>query len=568
MSYQPVVHAKSGKYFGAALVGTYSAVIGWNFEDEGLRRGLRGFAVRRSDFDVETNEQMRVQWLGGYKRFKDTDTGQVAAVPSSEAPFQRFRWSDYTLNAKFRYRYEVFAVRGEPTALTREEDPLVFDVTPSREDQDDLGLYVNRGVTSAMAYLDRFKNTRPADVANNGAYKWLSRGLKESLLDFIARAQADDALHVAIYEFHDMEVAAALVAAQGRGVVVDIVFDHHAEKRSTKESLHVLEQSGLGGVATKRTQTNISHNKTVVRLSGNQPREVWAGSANFSENAFNFQTNSAMVLRDPNLCEQYERYFQALKLDASKADSKTSNQQLVNAANELAGRFADKVFFSPVKGLDILDAAASIITSAKSMVLVSSPFGTGDELIAALGANGREIVEMGLVNNSAQKTIMGLRRDNTRFYPPTRLDTYLGRKWDAKAFGSHKIHAKTIVVDPFGEDPIVLIGSANFSRPSCRDNDENALLVRGAGRMAAVMGTEFLRMYDHYQSRFQIAAMSQRQAQAMKSNEALVASGKPRTPGELLDPYLKVDDSWSDTAFDPGARSHKYRDREVFSGLA
>ena len=568
MNYKPVVRAKSGKYFGAALVGTYSAVIGWNFEDEALRRGLRGFAVRRTDFDAETSEQMRVQWLGGYKRFKDTDTGQVTAVPSSEAPFQRFRWNDYTLNAKFRYRYEVFPVRGAPTALTRDEDALVFDVTPSREDQDELGLYVNRGVTSAMAYLDRFKNTHPADVANNGAYKWLSRGLKESLLDFIARAKGGDALHVAIYEFHDLDVGAALAAAQGRGVVVDIVFDHHTEKRSTKESLHILEQSGLGGVATRRTTTNISHNKTVVRLSGNQAREVWAGSANFSENAFNFQSNSAMVLRDPNLCADYERYFQALKLNASKADSKTANQQLMDAANGLADRFAERVFFSPVRGLDILDAAASIIRSAKSMVLVSSPFGTGAELISALGANDLRILEMGLVNNTAQKTLEGLRERNTRFYPPTRLETYLGRKWDAKAFGAHKIHAKTIVVDPFGEDPVVLIGSANFSKPSCQDNDENALLVRGAGRMAAVMGTEFLRMYDHYQSRFQIAEMTKRQAEAMKKNEALVASGKPRTPGELLDPYLKVDDSWSSTAFKPQARSHKYRDREVFSGLA
>ena len=41
-NYQPVVHAKAGQYFGAALVGTHSAVMGWNVTDPDLRKGLRG----------------------------------------------------------------------------------------------------------------------------------------------------------------------------------------------------------------------------------------------------------------------------------------------------------------------------------------------------------------------------------------------------------------------------------------------------------------------------------------------------------------------------------------------
>ena len=38
--YQPIVLAKAGPFFGAALVGTYSTVIGWNMEDEHFRIGL------------------------------------------------------------------------------------------------------------------------------------------------------------------------------------------------------------------------------------------------------------------------------------------------------------------------------------------------------------------------------------------------------------------------------------------------------------------------------------------------------------------------------------------------
>jgi hypothetical protein len=154
--YQPVVHADSGPYQGAALVGTHSAVIGWTFDDLTLRDNLLGFAIRRTDLDPETGEVMRLDWLGGFKRFADSDDGRADDVDSLEAPFQRFRWNDYTLKATRAYRYEVFPMRGSSAALTRDEAPLLFELRPSQEDPGDLGVFVNRGVTAAMAYLARF----------------------------------------------------------------------------------------------------------------------------------------------------------------------------------------------------------------------------------------------------------------------------------------------------------------------------------------------------------------------------------------------------------------------------
>ena len=35
---------------------------------------------------------LRLDWLGGYKRFKETDPGIVGDVSSLQAPFQRFRY--------------------------------------------------------------------------------------------------------------------------------------------------------------------------------------------------------------------------------------------------------------------------------------------------------------------------------------------------------------------------------------------------------------------------------------------------------------------------------------------
>ena len=68
-----------------------------------LRNGLLGFAIKRTDLNPETNEVLRLDWLGGYKRFKETDNGKSEDVRSLEAPFQRFRWNDYTLNPARKY---------------------------------------------------------------------------------------------------------------------------------------------------------------------------------------------------------------------------------------------------------------------------------------------------------------------------------------------------------------------------------------------------------------------------------------------------------------------------------
>jgi phosphatidylserine/phosphatidylglycerophosphate/cardiolipin synthase-like enzyme len=565
ITHQPVVPSESGPYRGAALVGTYSAVIGWTFDDPVLRNGLLGFAIRRTEMDPETREVIQLEWLGGFKRFAETDDGRADDVSSLEAPFQRFRWNDYTLKSTRAYLYEVFPMRGSPVELTRDEAPLSFELRPSQEDPGDLGIFVNRGVTAAMAYLARFRNQHPSEVGP-AAYRWLSRGLKESLLKFIDAAKSGDALHVAIYEFFDHEIAQAFRNAIDHNVTVKIVHDANPGKPSTQENEEVIHHFGLENYRTKRTTVNISHNKIVIHLVNGTPREVWTGSANFSENAFNYQTNTALIVRDPDAVQHFEDYFQALDGNPSKAESKIANREIMDRANVIADRFAEKTFFSPIKKKDILETSVDLIRSAHSAILISAPFGIDKTMIQALLTNSDDVIEYGLVNAAAKKKIEKLQRNNTRFFPPNRLKTYMGHNWDAKAFGAHKIHAKTIVIDPWGDDPKVLIGSANFSEASCNDNDENAMLITGNKRLSSVIATEFMRMYDHYKSRFYIDRFDDENKAIKKENKQRKGQGLDPLPLKKMDTHLKSDESWSRTAFDPETSSHKYRDRIVFSG--
>ena len=60
------------------------------------------------------------------------------------------------------------------------------------------------------------------------------------------------------------------------------------------------------------------------------------------------------------------------------------------------------------------------------------------------------------------------------------------------------IHSKFLLMDPLGDDPIVVTGSANFSDASTNDNDENMLIIRGDRRVADIYFTEFNRLFNHY----------------------------------------------------------------------
>ncbi len=564
-SYKPIVRSVSGDYYGAALVGTYSVIIGWTFDDKNLRQGLHGFGIKRISLNPETEEVMSIKWLGGYKRFEVTDTGQFEDVSSLEAPFQRFRWNDYSLKPERAYIYEIYPLRGTPKNLTRDEAPLIFKIRPSQEVEDKLGIYVNRGVTSSMAYLSRFKNNAPRNIGKK-AYQWLSRGLKESLLDFIAAAKPGDTLHCIIYEFHDNEVAQAFLAANAKGVNVEIIHDAKAGKHSTEKTEKVIHDNHMKHLTIARDLVNISHNKIVILLRNNKAKKTWTSTANFSENAFNFQTNAAIMIDDSSVAKNYEAFFQILKPNPTKKDTKIANRKHMDTINAIQDRYAEKTFFSPISKKDILLTACDLIKNAKSMVLISAPFGMDKSLVEAMAANDDTIIEYGIVNSTAKKKIKGLNHKNTRFFTPNRLKTYMGRSWDAKAFGAHKIHTKIIIIDPYSDHPKVLFGSANFSKASCSDNDENAMLIINNKRLAAIMTVEFMRMYDHYKSRYYIRRTEDANKKIKKENKERILQDKVPKPLKTIPIHLSDDFSWSRTTFNPTPFSHKFQDRIAFSG--
>ena len=86
------------------------------------------------------------------------------------------------------------------------------------------------------------------------------------------------------------------------------------------------------------------------------------------------------------------------------------------------------------------------------------------------------------------------------------------------------IHDKFLLLDPLGDDPVVITGSANFSPASTTDNDENMLVIRGNTDLSDAYFGEFMRLFDHIYARHIIT-------------RKLKADQKKRN-------YLYTDNSW------------------------
>lgn len=129
----------------------------------------------------------------------------------------------------------------------------------------------------------------------------------------------------------------------------------------------------------------------------------------------------------------------------------------------------------------MLDAIATAIRSARDVVLLSCPFGLDVQLVDALATLAPHVLVYGILNTSQGGDRAGIDRDARQqrlFFLPTWIEQ-LNDRYATSVGHGNQIHVKSLVIDPWGSDPTVVLGSANFSDESVHDNDENTLLLRG-----------------------------------------------------------------------------------------
>ena len=174
--------------------------------------------------------------------------------------------------------------------------------------------------------------------------------------------------------------------------------------------------------------------------------------------------------------------------------------------------------FSPRPDEKILDWYAEQIKTATSSVFLTTAFTVSNQFIEALQQpgsrpNGEPFARYVLMEGNGgllrdKIPLMEACKDNTLAWGELkRKRSELEKSHESietlTGLNNHVnfLHTKYMLIDALTDDPLVITGSANFSSASTTKNDENMLIIRGNTRVADIFVTEYMRLFNHFESR-------------------------------------------------------------------
>lgn len=516
-----------------AIGGLYVVTLAWDFSpgQDDKHQGLLGFAIERSE--LKNGDVVERYYLRGIKRFKFKDEGVAPGtpMPTSEHPIQTFQWGDYTAKPATTYQFKVVPVYGKPKRLDLDEQSATtVEITTESEEaggaRQNAGvhdIYFNRGVAGSQAFARKFGEVElDQGDPESAPMRWLSRGLFEALTDFIKRAAKKDAadykLRAMVYEFSYLPVGLAFKQAADAGADVDIRYEAQSYK---EENEAMIGKARIKNLCTaQKSRGGVRHNKFIVLIHTGKPVAVWTGSTNISAGGIFGHSNVGHVIWDEGMAMRYLDFWDRLAApDVKPAELKEANIDVEPTPKRRSLPPSDRILtlYSPRDDKDdaaTLEWYADLIGSAKRMACVTFAFNLDDHFHDVLVKNDGAL-RYALFDKNPGKEFEDqiYRIKNTVMASGAKL-----KKGDMENFIGEQltgfnrnlyIHDKFIVIDPLGDDPVVVTGTANFSTASQTANDENMLVIRANDRVADIYFGEFMRIFDHLYSRYVVRKLAQ-----------------------------------------------------------
>ena len=555
-----------------AIAGTYVVVLAWDFQpgQEQKRDGLMGFAIER--LELKNGQIVERYWLQGIKRFREKDRGLPPGTPVSTAdhPIQSFQWADYTAQTSRHYRYRIVPTYGTAKNLRLDEASSVaieIDTEVEYLLHPDLAndtarhdVYFNRGVIGSQAFARRFQNADPRNASpTSEEMVWLSRGLFEAMLSFIALAEDSHfALRAAFYEFRYQPVANAFAKAVEAGADVKIVYDDESNyKTDNNTTIHNAGLDDMGVVIPRTVTEGIRHNKFIVLLQDDKPVAVWTGSTNVSEGGIFGHSNVGHIVWDKAIAAAYLDYWGRLAKNLTPTKLRQPNRVASPLPAERPPANSITPLFSARDEKDSSDTLqwyADRMAEATRIVCFTVAFNIDKVFQTVLQRENDVLRYIVKDDDLGDGEIIGRDRDVLfaagGYLAGGALENFLEER-DNPLNTNDYIHDKFLLVDPLGADPLVVTGSANFSQPSQRINDENMLVIRGDTRVADIYFGEFMRIFDHLYARY----LSKKIKEEKKKKAKKGAGGSSG--------YLRPDSSWVADHFGTGPKSRR---RQYFHG--
>ncbi|MGN6257464.1 MAG: phospholipase D-like domain-containing protein [Solirubrobacterales bacterium] len=574
------ISAKDGSLTAQAIAGTYVVLLGMSLEGP-VPDDFLGFSIERAE-----GSSGKGVFLDNFVLFEENFEGEKSDHSSEKNPFQAFLWGDYTAKPERQYTYRVSSRFGSPGDLTT-GDTVELAVTTEATDEGEHAIFFNRGAATSQAYALKFPDQQ-GKKPEGEALTWLSRGLEEALLAFIRQAKdASWGLRAAIYELQYLPVLEAFGSAAKAEADVKIVYDDidnsepvtekhgPVESQPSTNNLKAIEEAGIGDLCIPRKNSKyISHNKFIVLLKDGKPVQVWTGSTNVTEGGIFGHSNVGHQVRDPEIAAHYLAYWEELAQDPdadplkdwttddTKPPAKTP-EELLGEADPRPPDSAVGTVFSPRHGNKALDWYAKLMDTAGSSVFLTAAFGVSKELQEVFAEHKPYLRYLLLDNRKGRiDTIArGVEADPDN---QVTAGAFIGHggwhQWvEEHVTGLNNyvqfIHTKYMLIDPLGDDPVVITGSANFSDASTSENDENMLVIRGDTRVADIYLGEFMRLFSQFRLRGRIEA---------PKDKLLPTAGVAPGLATQNVKFLKTDSSWAAPAYVKD--SPEETERLLFSG--
>jgi phosphatidylserine/phosphatidylglycerophosphate/cardiolipin synthase-like enzyme len=291
-------------------------------------------------------------------------------------------------------------------------------------------------------------------------------------------------------------------------------------------------------VKARTRSGQFAHNKFLVLRRGGTSEEVLTGSTNLSQNGIFGHSNNVHIVRDPDIAEIYHQYWLTLDKDLTKGKTAKVNDVATPAPPQQPSSDEVVAVFSPRSTLDALDWYAKLAGDAERALFTTFAFGMNERFVKVYDRKD-DVLRFALMEKKGNgktfkqqaKEIDRIRRlPNTVVSVGNRVELNNFDRWleeiDRISEEAHVlyVHTKYMLIDPLGPDPILIVGSANFSKASTDTNDENMLVIRGNKEVADIYMGEFMRLFSHYAFRESLKFKDSQSPAAAMTRKHLVES--------------------------------------------
>jgi len=488
--------------------------------------------------------------------------------PSTEAPFQKFRWIHFPYIPKSGdYTYRVTKQHMNADRSLRAGTSIALDIPLGQKIYDGfLDLGFTRNFASSQAYVDRYGNRSDVipKVAADGlafkkiagdVYQWLGFEAYQLIFDFLNDVAGDETLELDFfgYDLNEPDIVALLEKIGPRLRAIIDNSKGHQDGSAESEAADRLAKSAGEDRVLRMHFSGLQHNKVLIAKRDGNAQKVLFGSTNFSFRGIYIQANNALVSYSPQVAGLFEEVFEKAFADGPKkfnAQPITRQWQLVQED----GKPPIHLCFSPHSDPDLaLNPVGAAIDQATSSVFFSIAFlyqtkdGAVREAIDRL--EQKSIFSYGISDSKGNLQvkkpdgsigIVSFQYLAQHTPPPFKAE------WSG-GLGIHE-HHKFVVTDFSLPTAKVFTGSSNLSEGGEGKNGDNLVMIEDP-RVATAYAIEALRVFDHLHFRVNMQA-----AQGAKDREALTLE---------LPPSITGGKAWFERFYEAGSQLE--RDRLLFS---